>query len=115
MSDKITAKDIIGDERELFVNTPVGFPYARRANQNDLGGIKSLLIEVLVQGDDQPGGWGDAIRTATQEELIDTCLNNGWTFDTEYFGVREIPLRPDGNPISRLDDPAYRASKGLGH
>ena len=112
-TEKPTAKSIIADERELFVNTPIGFPYARRAHQRDLGGLKSLLIEVLVGADDQPGGWGDAIRAATQEELIDTCLNNNFTFDPEFYGVREIPLRPDGNPISRLDDPEYRRAKGM--
>lgn len=109
------AQAIIANPDQLWLNTPVGYPYAERIHQNDIGNIKSFLIKIFVGAGDVPGGDGDAIRQATQEELIDTCLNNGWTFDPEWFGYRPIPTRPDGNPISALDDPEWRRSRGIGN
>lgn len=111
MSDKTTAADIAADPRELWMNSPVGYAFAERVEKSNVGGLKSFLINVFAPGDDAAG---EAIRAATQEELIQTLLNSGFTFDPEWYGIREIPKGPSGQPLSRLDDPVYRRSIGLG-
>lgn len=107
---KITAADIIADERELWVNSPVGYAFAERINQRDEGRLKSFLINLFTAGDDQAG---DAIRQATLEEVIQTFLNNNFTFDPEWYGVRDLPRREDGTLASRLDDPEYQRKMGF--
>lgn len=108
--DKITAKDIINDERELFMNSPIGYEFAERITQKEEGRLKSFLINIFAPGDDQAG---DAIRAANLEDVVQTLLNNNFTFDEEWFGVRALPTGIDGRPVSRLDDPEYQRKMGF--
>lgn len=108
--DKLTGKDILAYDGELFMNSPVGYLFAERIEKNEEGRLKSFLINVFAGGDDQAG---DAIRQATHEEVIDTFLNNNFTFDPEWFGVRPLPMGRDGRPMSRLDDPEYQRKMGF--
>ncbi len=109
-NDKVTAIDIVNDERELFLNSPVGYPFAERINQREESRLKGFLISLFTQGDD---AMGDAIRQSTVEQCIQSFLDNNFTFDEQYYGVREIPLGSSGQPLSRLDDPEYRRSIGI--
>lgn len=108
--DKITAKDIVADERELWLNSPVGYLYAERINQREEGRLKSFLINIFAQGDDASG---DAIRNASLEDCVQTLLNSNFTFDTEWFGIRALPTRPDGTVLGKLDDPEYQRKMGF--
>jgi len=110
MNGKPTAVDILADERELWMNSPVGYLYAERINQREDGRIKSFLINIFAQGDDEAG---DSIRHASLEDCIQTLLNNGFSFDPEWYGNRELPKGIDGKPISRLDDPEYQRKMGF--
>lgn len=110
MSDKITAKDVLADERPLYLNSPIGYAFAENIEKAEEGRLKSFLINLFAQGDDVAG---DSIRAATLEEVIDTFLNNGFTFDPEWYGVRELPKGIDGRPKSRLDDPDYQRKMGF--
>jgi hypothetical protein len=112
MSEPMTAKEIIEHEGELFMNSPIGYEFAERVEKSNVGGLKSFLINIFAGADDVTG---DAIRAASHEEVVQTLLNNNFTFDPEWFGKRELPKGIDGRPISRLDDPEYRRAKGLGH
>lgn len=109
-SKPITAADIIADSRELWLNSPIGYAFAERINQHDEGRLKSFLINLFTAGDDQAG---DAIRAASKEDVIQTFLNNNFTFDEEWYGVRELPMGIDGKPVSRLDDPEYQRKMGF--
>lgn len=106
---KLTGKDILAEKRELFMNSPIGYPYAERIEKSEVGRLKSFLINLFASDEK----YGDAIREATHEEVIDTFLNNGFTFDPEWYGVRELPKGVDGRPISRLDDPEYQRKMGF--
>lgn len=107
---KITAADVLADERELFMNSPEGYAFAERINQRDEGRLKSFLINVFGAMDD---AWSDAIRAASLEQVVQTFLDNNFTFDPEWYGVRELPKGIDGRPKSRLDDPDYQRRMGF--
>lgn len=107
---KITAADVLADERELFMNSPEGFAYAERINQRDEGRLKSFLINIFAPGDDQAG---DAIRASNLEQVVQTFLDNNFTFDPDWYGVRALPTGIDGRPMSRLDDPDYQRRMGF--
>jgi hypothetical protein len=107
------AKDILARDEDLFLNSPIGYAFAERIEKKDLARLKSFMIAVMVGPDDKPGGWGDAIRASSHEEVINTFLDNHFTFDPVWYGVRELPKGVDGRPISRLDDPEYRRKIGL--
>lgn len=110
MSDeKPTAKDIVNDERELWMNSPIGYAYAQRIHQKDEGQLKSFLINIFA-GDE---AYAEAIRQASLEDVVQTLLDNNFTFDEQWFGYRELPTGIDGKPISRLDDPEYQAKMGF--
>lgn len=111
-TDKILGKDVVAYEGDLYLNSPIGYEYAEKIEKGEVGRLKSFLISIFAGADDEPGGMGDAIRNATQEEVIDTFLNNGFSFDTEWFGKRELPKGVDGRPKSRLDDPDYQRKMG---
>lgn len=107
---KVTAADIMADSRELFMNSPEGYAFAERINQHDEGRLKSFLINIFAPGDDAAG---DAIRAANLEQVIQTFLDNNFTFDPEWYGVRELPKGIDGRPKSILDDPNYQRRMGF--
>lgn len=79
----MTALDILKDPRELYMNTPEGYPFAQKIEKSDIGQMKSFLINTT--SDDQ---LQQMIREMTNAELIQTCLDNNFTFDTEWFGAR---------------------------
>ena len=79
----MTAQEILDDERELFMNSPQGYPYAQRIPKHDLGNLKSFLINTTPDELIQQG-----IREATHIEVIQTYLDNGFTFDEQWFGAR---------------------------
>jgi hypothetical protein len=109
-NDKLTAKEIISDERLLYMNSPIGYEFAENIEKAELNRLKGFLINVFAATDDAAA---DAIRAASHEEVIDTYLNNNFTFDPEWYGVRELPRGIDGKPISRLDDPEYQRKMGF--
>lgn len=104
------AQEIIDSEQELWLNSPVGYPYAERINQREDSRLKSFLISLFAQGDDE---FGDAIRRAETVDVVQTFLNNNFTFDADWLGARELPKGIDGRPRSRLDDPEYQNKMGF--
>lgn len=112
MGDKMTAAGIVAHEGELWLNSPIGYEFVERIEKADVGRLKSFLINIFAADDDAAG---DAIRQASAEEVVQTFLNNNFTFDSEWFGRRDLPRGVDGRPVSRLDDPEYRRAKGLGY
>jgi hypothetical protein len=108
--DKPTAAQIIADPQDLYMNAPVEYPYVEKITQREESRLKSFLINVFAQGDD---GAGDAIRNSSLEAVVQTLLDNNFTFDTEYYGYRPLPKGVDGKPISKLDDPEYQRKMGF--
>ena len=68
---------------ELYLNSPIGYPFAQKIEKNDDGQLKSFLINTT--GDEQIA---ETIRQMSHEELIQDLERNGFTFDEEYFGAR---------------------------
>lgn len=106
----MNAKEVVENESELWLNSPVGYLFAERINQRDEGRLKSFLINIFAQTDDAAA---DAIRQASLEDCVQTLIDSGFTFDSEWYGVRQLPMGIDGKPMSRLDDPEYRRKMGF--
>lgn len=104
----MTAQEIIDTEGELYMNSPVGYVFAERRTQKDIGGLKGFLINIF---NDEV--YSEAIRRAEPLEVIQTFLDNGFSFDAEWYGVRQLPIGADGKPQSRLDDPEYQRKMGF--
>jgi hypothetical protein len=68
---------------ELYMNTPVGYPMAQKISKTDIGGLKSFLINITADKALQ-----QMVREMTDEEVWQTCLDNNFTFDEQYFGAR---------------------------
>lgn len=80
---KLTPQEIIDDPRELWMNSPEGYPYAQKISKNDVGGLKSFLINVTPDDFLQ-----EQIRQADHPTIIQQYLENGFTFDEQWFGAR---------------------------
>lgn len=104
----MTAQEIINDERELFMNSPIGYVFAERRSQKDVNGMKGFLINIF---NDEV--YSESIRQSEPVEVVQSLLNNGFTFDPEWYGVRNLPVGRDGKPMSRLDDPEYQRHLGF--
>lgn len=79
----MTAKEIINDPRELWLNSPEGYVFAQKIEKGDVGGLKSFLINTTPDETVQ-----DLIRGMGHEELIQSLLTNNFTFDEVYLGAR---------------------------
>ena len=104
------AQEIIDDPRDLWLNSPIGYLYVERIEKKDMGHLKGFLINTFTAGDDL---MGDAIRQADDKAVIETYLNNNFTFDPEWYGFRPLPTKADGTPIGRLDEPDYQRKMGF--
>jgi hypothetical protein len=71
------------DMTDLYMNTPIGYPFAQKILKTDIGGLKGFLINTTPDQDLQ-----QMIRDMTDEEIWQTCLDNNFTFDEQYFGAR---------------------------
>lgn len=83
MTKKSLAQQIFDDPRELFMNSPVGYPFAQRIHQRDIGNLKSFLINTTPDEAIQ-----ESIRQTGDVDIIQSYLDNGFTFDEEWFGAR---------------------------
>lgn len=79
----MTAQEILDDPRELWLNTPEGYPFAQKLEKSDTQGIKSFLISTTP--DEQIH---EMIRQMSPIEVIQSCLNNNFTFDEQWYGAR---------------------------
>lgn len=70
-------------EPVLYMNTPPGYPFAQKIEKTDIGGLKSFLINTTPDENLQ-----QMIRDMSDEEVVQTCLDNNFTFDEEYYGAR---------------------------
>lgn len=70
---------------DLYLNVPVGYPITQAIKKTDIPALKSFLINTTP--DDQLQDW---IREMSDEEIIQNCLDNGFTFDPEFLGYREV-------------------------
>lgn len=70
---------------ELWMNTPVGYPFAQKIAKTDINGLKSFLISTTPDE-----GLQEMIRQMNDEEIVQTCLDNGFTFDEDWYGYREL-------------------------
>lgn len=68
---------------DLWLNTPEGYPMAQKINKNDIGQLKSFLINITP--DDE---LAQQIREATDSQIIKICEDNHFTFDEEWLGLR---------------------------
>lgn len=68
---------------DLWLNSPIGYPYAQRIEKNNDSQLKSFLIGTTA--DEQTA---EMIRQMTHDELVEDLERNGFTFDEEYFGAR---------------------------
>lgn len=73
------------NDEDLYMNTPQGYPFAQPLKKSDVGGIKSFLISTTPDEATQ-----EMIRQMEDDQVIQTCLDNGFTFDAEWYGVREL-------------------------
>lgn len=68
---------------ELYMNTPIGYPFAQKISKTDIGALKGFLINTTPDEALQ-----QMVRDMTDEEVIQTCLDNNFTFDEQYYGAR---------------------------
>lgn len=71
------------NDDELWMNTPEGYPFAQKIAKNDTQGLKSFLISTTP--DEQVA---QMIREMDHEQVVQTCLDNNFTFDPEWYGAR---------------------------
>lgn len=68
---------------ELWMNTPEGYPFAQKIAKSDTNGLKSFLINTTPDEQLQ-----EMVRQMDHEQVVQACLDNGFTFDSEWFGAR---------------------------
>jgi hypothetical protein len=71
------------NDSDLYMNVPMGYPFAAKLTKADIGGIKSFLINTTPDEQAQ-----QLVREMTNEQVIQTCLDNNFTFDPEWLGAR---------------------------
>lgn len=97
------------DNANYFLNSPYGYPYAEPIAKGDFGNLKRFAIQLSGADEDLQ----ETVRNATHEQLISWFLASKFTFDPEWYGVRELPKNADGTQKSALDDPMYRRRIGI--
>lgn len=73
----------MSDLPELWLNSPIGYPFAQKIAKSDVGGLKSFLINTTPDQDLQ-----ETIRQMSHQELIESFERNNFTFDEEWLGAR---------------------------
>jgi hypothetical protein len=73
------------NDNELYLNVPEGYPIDRKIAKSDIHGLKSFLISNTP--DDQLQDW---VREMNDEQIVQTCLDNNFTFDEVWLGYREV-------------------------
>ena len=68
---------------ELWLNSPEGYPFAEKIEKNDIGRLKSFLINTTPDE-----GLQEHIRQMTSEELYRSLEDSGFTFDEVWLGAR---------------------------
>lgn len=76
---------------ELWLNVPEGYPFAEKIAKDNIGGLKSFLINTTPDESIQ-----QMIRDMSDQEVIQTCLNNNFTFDEEWYGARLFDWQKNG-------------------
>lgn len=69
--------------KDLWLNSPIGYPFAQKINKNDVGALKSFLIGTTA--DEQTH---EMVRNMSHQELIEDFERNNFTFDEEWYGAR---------------------------
>lgn len=73
------------ETQELWLNSPVGYPFAEKIAKSDVGRLKSFLINTTPDDLLQ-----EMIRNMSHQQLIEDLERSGFTFDEEWYGVREL-------------------------
>jgi len=68
---------------ELWMNVPQGYPFAQKIAKSDTQGLKGFLINTTPDEQVQ-----QLIRDMTPEQVVQSCLDNNFTFDPEWYGAR---------------------------
>lgn len=68
---------------QLWLNSPIGYPFSEKIEKTDTGRLKSFLMNTTPDQELQ-----QEIVAMTHDELIETFERNGFTFDEEWFGPR---------------------------
>lgn len=79
----MTAQEILDYQGELWLNTPEGYPFAQQIEKSNTQAIKSFLISTTA--DEQIH---DMIRQMEPLQVIQSCLDNNFTFDEQWYGAR---------------------------
>lgn len=93
----------------LWLNAPVGYPYAEQISKDDYDGLKRFMLQLAGADQDMQ----EIVRNATHPQIIKMLEDSKFTFDEQWYGYRALPERPDGVQRSALDDPEYRARLGI--
>jgi len=70
-------------DEELWLNAPEGYPFAQKIAKSDTGQLKSFLINTTPDEQVQ-----EMIRKMDHDEVVQACLDNNFTFDSEWYGAR---------------------------
>lgn len=79
----MTPVEIIHDPRQLWLNSPEGYPFAQKIEKGDIGQLKSFLISTTPDEATQ-----ELVRQMSHEQLIESYINNNFTFDEQFLGAR---------------------------
>lgn len=81
-----TVDEILNDPRELWMNSPVNYPYAERIEKSDMMGLKRFLLQTTPDEEAQ-----EFIRQMDHKQVIKALLDSHFTFDEEWLGARLLP------------------------
>lgn len=71
------------NDDELFMNVPMGYPFAEKIPKSDTQRLKSFLINTTADEQAQ-----QVVREMNHEQIVKTYEDNGFTFDAEWYGAR---------------------------
>lgn len=92
----------------LWLNSPVGYPYAEQISKDDSEALKRFMLQ-LAGGDED---MQEIVRESTPQQIVKMLEDSNFTFDEEWLGYRALP-EYNGKQRSALDDPQYRSRLGM--
>ena len=94
---------------ELWLNSPVGYPYAEKVRKSDTQGLKRFMLQITAGNKEME----QSVRDSTHLEIVKMLEDSKFTFDPEWYGARQLPMNASGTQRSALDDPYYRQRIGI--
>jgi len=74
-------------DSELWLCSPIGYPFGEKIAKSDIGRLKSFLIGTTPDESVQ-----EMIRQMSDEEIIADLERNGFTFEENWRPPQEISL-----------------------